>query len=61
MRWPAKAGDRVRRQDWKVDGQRELVVDGKVQPEDATTDEGLEVGPKVKPEEAVFDESRRLI
>ena len=61
MRWPAKVGIQVRKQDWKVDGRRKLVVGMKVQPEDATDDEELEVGPKVKPEEAVFDESRKLI
>jgi len=37
------------------------VVSRKVQLEDATADEELEVGPKVKPEEAVFDESRKLV
>jgi hypothetical protein len=57
----AKAGGQVRQQDWKVNGWRKPVVGKKVQPEDATDDEGLEVGPKVNPEEAVFDESRKLI
>jgi hypothetical protein len=45
----------------KADRRRKPVVGKKVQPKDATDDEGLEVGPKVKPEAAVFDESRKLI
>jgi len=61
VRWPAQAGDRVRKQDWKVDGRRKLAVDRKVQPEDSMSDEELEVGPKVKLEEAVFGASRKLI
>jgi len=51
MRWPVQSGGRVQRQKRKVDGRRKPVVGKKVQPEDATDDEGLEVGPKVKPEE----------
>jgi len=35
MRWPVKAGNRVRKQDWKVDGRRKLAVGRKVQPEDS--------------------------
>jgi len=56
-----QAGDRVRKQDWKVDGRRKLAVDRKVQPEDSMSDEELEVGPKAKLEEAVFGASRKLI
>jgi len=51
----------VRRQNWKVDGRRKRAVDWKVQPDDAMSDEELEVGPKVKPEEAVSDASRKLV
>ena len=61
MRWTAQAGNRVRKQDWRVDGWRKLAVGRKVQPEDSMSDEELEVGPKVKPEEAVFGASRKLI
>lgn len=61
MRWPAQAGDRVRKQDWKVDGRRKLAISWKVQPEDSMTDEELEVGPKVKLEDAVFGASRKPI
>jgi hypothetical protein len=61
MRWPVKAGDRVRKQDWKVDGRRKLAVGWKVQPEDSMSDEELEVGPKVKLEEEVSGASRKLI
>ena len=48
-----QAGDRVRKQDWKVDGRRKLAVGRKVQPEDSMSDEELE--------EAVFGASRKLI